>query len=634
MKSETIHVQQLFQDRRQFRVPFYQRTYVWNREDQWERLWADIQEKAEARLQGGHASPHFLGAAVLEPQQRKGLLGVETLHIIDGQQRLTTLQYVLAGLAMNLRAQGHLALLSLVDACLRNSNAETMEEPEVEAFKVWPTFRDRLPYQEAMTAESMTDLRNRFPLSFTQTGTLRKVGIDHPPALEAVHFYADRAASWIDADGQATGPRATALVEAVLRDLHIVTISLGENDDAQIIFETLNGHGAQLHATDLIRNFVFMRADREGSPTTKLAELYDSLWSPFETSFWVEDQRRGRLRKPRLEWFIQAALQATLGEEIDIGRLYVNYRKFAFGTTPPVRAEQQLMILNQHAENYRHLVSGSGNSPIARFGLDVAAWDASTTYPFAMAVAASSLSVDEQGAIFRVITSYLVRRAVCNLSPKNYNKIFGQLLKKAREESLSVGTMRSLLASFSGDSSRWPLDDEFRRSWLEASIYPGRLDTPRVRWLLASIERGLRSPRTEEPVPLALESLDVDHILPISWFEHWHLTDGTKATSQEVQAAVVARFGEQAVSARYSSILRREQLKVSMGNLTLLHYGVNRGLQNHSFLKKREALFGESHLQLNRELMRASEWNEEAIERRGRKLFEVAQRLWPSPDAS
>ncbi len=58
----------------------------------------------------------------------------------------------------------------------------------------------------------------------------------------------------------------TAIAEAVLRDLNIVSIALGEEDDAQIIFETLNGYGAELHATDLIRNFIFMhcRPGRRG----------------------------------------------------------------------------------------------------------------------------------------------------------------------------------------------------------------------------------------------------------------------------------------------------------------------------------------------------------------------------------
>src|SRR5882672_5708709 len=93
MNADTVAIHKLFQDRRQFRVPFYQRAYVWDREHQWERLWADILEKAEDRLGDVDPTPHFLGAVVLEPQSRTGLLGVETLHIIDGQQRLTTLQY-------------------------------------------------------------------------------------------------------------------------------------------------------------------------------------------------------------------------------------------------------------------------------------------------------------------------------------------------------------------------------------------------------------------------------------------------------------------------------------------------------------------------------------------------------------
>jgi uncharacterized protein with ParB-like and HNH nuclease domain len=124
------------QDRRQYHVPFFQRAYVWNREDQWERLWSDISDKAEARVSGDQPPPHLLGAAVLEPQQRKGLIGVETLHIIDGQQRLTTLQYFLAALAMILREGQESVLLSLIEGCLWNNNKDTMRQPEIEIFKV------------------------------------------------------------------------------------------------------------------------------------------------------------------------------------------------------------------------------------------------------------------------------------------------------------------------------------------------------------------------------------------------------------------------------------------------------------------------------------------------------------------
>ena len=63
-----------------------------------------------------------------------------------------------------------------------------------------------------------------------------------------------------------------------------------------------------------------MRADRHDE---NLKLLYDTLWSPFETEYWSTEQRRGRMKKPRLEWLIHSSLQAELHEEVDLARLYV-----------------------------------------------------------------------------------------------------------------------------------------------------------------------------------------------------------------------------------------------------------------------------------------------------------------------
>ena len=126
--------------------------------------------------------PHFLGAIVLEPQQRLGLKGVESYHIIDGQQRLTTLQYLLAALTIALREEAHTEILSIVNGCVWNANPDTMDDPDVERFKLWPTFRDREPYATALEAESRDDLKTKFPASFTHSGSFRKIGVDHPAA--------------------------------------------------------------------------------------------------------------------------------------------------------------------------------------------------------------------------------------------------------------------------------------------------------------------------------------------------------------------------------------------------------------------------------------------------------------------
>jgi hypothetical protein len=217
------------------------------------------------------------------------------------------------------------------------------------------------------------------------------------------------------------------------------------------------------------------------------------------------------------------------------------------------------------------------------------------------------------------------------LTTKNYNKIFVQQLKQLAGGSLTAVVLQASLAKLDGDASRWPRDEEFRKSWLEAGVYPGRLDATQTKAVLVELEEAMRSVKTEEPFVLNVDSLDVDHVLPTSWYQHWPLPDGTQATQSEAQAAVLASFSDQPVPERLAAIHHREQCKARMGNLTLLHYGVNRSLQHHPFDRKRKEFFEHSNLHLNRELMVMQEWNEEAIEHRGRKTFDVAKEIWRAP---
>ena len=324
MKSETLTVQQLFQDRRQYCVPFYQRAYVWTQQDQWSALLEDILEKAQSRLSGTKPTPHFLGAVVLEPQSKKGLLGVDSIHIIDGQQRLTTLQYVLASIRLALRATDLSSLEALISPCLKKSNEDTMRNKEVERFKLWPTFRDQTHFIQSFNVENIDDLRDVFSDSFTQHGTLRK-RFNHPPSLEALCFFTKAFIKWIKIENHSPQENAVALIEAVLTDLKLVSIFLEAEDDAQIIFETLNGRGAELHATDLIRNYIFMCAEHEN---INAIELYENEWKSFEDKYWSEKQRRGRINKPRMEWLVHATLQSERQREIDLSRLYNEYRDY------------------------------------------------------------------------------------------------------------------------------------------------------------------------------------------------------------------------------------------------------------------------------------------------------------------
>lgn len=98
METHVQTLQKAFVHPQQFKVPLFQRKYVWNEEKQWKPLWNDAIRIAERLLEKSQLrpTPHFLGAVVLQQVQNPvGTIAKRT--IIDGQQRLTTLQLMFEG---------------------------------------------------------------------------------------------------------------------------------------------------------------------------------------------------------------------------------------------------------------------------------------------------------------------------------------------------------------------------------------------------------------------------------------------------------------------------------------------------------------------------------------------------------
>ncbi|NTV14184.1 MAG: DUF262 domain-containing protein [Desulfobulbaceae bacterium] len=632
MKSDDLTVLQLFKDRRQYMVPFYQRSYVWTLSNQWSQLWDDIRVKAESRLNGNKTAPHFLGAVVLDPQPRTGLIGVDTLHIIDGQQRLTTLQFVLKSVLLTLRAVNSNAISQIISGTLTNNNPDTMRDPHIETFKVWPTFRDRKNYRLALESNNLEDMITIFPDSFTQKDTIRRIGVNHPPPLEAIWYFTKKFIKWVKDGTEIEIPnRAEILATSILQDLKIVSIILGEDDDAQIIFETLNGRGAQLHATDLIRNFIFMRADREGTDSEK---LYNESWSKFESGYWNDEQRRGRIRKPRIEWFIHASLQAELQEEVDLGRLYFEYRRYVFNGTTPKTAQTQLDSMSKYAVQYKELVSGEGTSPIARFGLRISPYDITTLHPLALLISVSPISDEYKEEMYGILVSYVVRRAICGLTAKNYNNVFLAALRNLSKSEVNPEVFRNLFSSLKGEASRWPKDEEFKNICMTGSIYPGRLETPKMRAILAELELGLRqASRTESSFNSNLSNLDIDHILPKSWYTYWPLPDGTIVNSSEPYNVMLRHEMGVQLNEKENAILARENIIPTLGNLTLLNLSVNREAQHKSFQIKKDLLLANTHLRLNIPLLGMGQWDEASILKRGELMADIALKVWPGVKA-
>lgn len=235
-------------------VPIFQRPYVWEEEHQWTPLWQDVRRIAELRLtpQGAGAT-HFLGAVVLQAQQ-PGVNSLTARDLIDGQQRLTTIQLLMDafGLVLEEFEQDNLAQ-QLAD--LTHNPAHFVSQGD-STLKVRHTNRDHAPFDAVMNATPPLD-HERLPHADSRI-------------VRAHQYFSDEVRSWLgSADAPDFAMRASALVSVLTQGLQIVTIDLKYDENSQEIFETLSARGTPLTAADLVKNYVFQRLAGEGADTAR-----------------------------------------------------------------------------------------------------------------------------------------------------------------------------------------------------------------------------------------------------------------------------------------------------------------------------------------------------------------------------
>jgi hypothetical protein len=212
------------------------------------------------------------------------------------------------------------------------------------------------------------------------------------------------------------------------------------------------------------------------------------------------------------------------------------------------------------------------------------------------------------------LESYLARRTICELTTKNYNDLVVRLIKHlTTTDDFSSQPIRSFLMEQTADTSRWPDDDEFRKSWMSVPFYKA-IKRSKGRMILEAMEIASYHGKTEK---VEVErKLTIEHLMPVSWEKHWPIVMNS-TESQSVDGAAE----------------RRNEAIHRIGNLTLLTKELNPSVSNGPWSKKRDEILKHSALNLNRPFQEVPIWDEAAIEKRSAALFEVARKLWPRATA-
>ena len=604
MQVNLRSLKELFEPNRVYRVPHFQRHYVWTKDEQWEPLWEDVREAAEKCLRDdvGHVGPvdqshpadHFLGAVVTQHEDSDA--EVEVRSLIDGQQRLVTLQLLLS--AIEEVFEGHAASAAKRIGLLTHNRDEFVDGDADLLHKVQPTTTDIDDFKAAV---------NRLATSASIKGRL---------ILEARKYFLDEVSQWVELAETSTERRVRALERAVREHIKMVVIELANSDDEHLIFETLNARGTPLTDWDLTRNFFLNEGGQAGISNEQMrSEVLDY----FEDDSWFEEVRTGGAPRARVD-------------------LFLNYWMI-MRTASPVEAKPRVTFraIDDHAQN-----EAGGIMAVARdmrwsaekfqeideyddysktFGVFLRRWRAmrvGVLTPTLLRVLVEEPSEPVLDRALMTLESYIIRRQLCGLTTRGYYDLSLGALRAFEDDTSSdldqILTAHLLEQDQTSNRYRWPSDQDVQGALLNRRMF-GSIPKIRLRIILEGIEEGLRS-EFSDAGPI-LGSLSVEHIMPQAWRDHWDAP--TASGNSEVDPAV-----------------RRDELIHTMGNLTLVTKRLNASMSNAALDQKREALDAHSTLFLNKDVLThsADGWSEADIEARAMRLAEAAIRTWPRPESA
>ncbi|USX56234.1 DUF262 domain-containing protein [Lentzea sp. HUAS12] len=591
-------------------VPLFQRPYVWNQDDQWQPLWDDVRTLTERLLDAPQpvygappVPPHFLGAIVLDQQiTPSGFIAAR--HIIDGQQRLTTLQLLLDAAQWVVEQHGADIDAQALKTLVLNDSTLTKHADHV--FKVWPTDRDQDAFRAVMD---------------------NTVQLPPDPAtskiVQAHEFFVDQITEWADVTGDAAkvGARLNALVRALRDHLKIVAIDLEPGDNAQVIFETLNHRGSPLLAADLIKNLIFQLAQAEGAD---VHYLYNTYWKPLDSDYWRQLVAQGRRRRPRIDLFLNHWLTMKLLRGVAGDRVFTDFRDHVFTHRPAIA--DLLAELAADAQVYQQMENLAPDSIEGVFHYRVIrALDSAVVSPFLLWIlrwSATDMPAQQRTKAITALESWIVRRALTRATAKDLNRMILDLLRALDNDgpARAGDTVETVLATQQAESRYWPDDRTLHRVLETQPIYK-ILTRPRMRMLLEALENSLRGPLGEgQACP---RNLTVEHVMPQAWREHWGAD----------------------IDGDHNATAERDQLVHTLGNLTLVNGKLNPTLSNRPWTDddtatrglagggKRAYLLRHSQLKLNAILVVQHEatWTEHDIRERTSKLVHRIASIWPRP---
>jgi|JI6StandDraft_1071083.scaffolds.fasta_scaffold07608_1 hypothetical protein len=517
------------------KIPFFQRGYVWKR-DNWEELLIDLSNRGKN---------HFLGSLILKQQKTSSGEQKEAL-VIDGQQRLTTLS---------------LLIKSLYDSFSENLQEVTLNSIRQNLFykvnATDSTFLIKIQHSHIDSEMFENVINNGIEYKYIDF-----VAGNPSRILDCYLYFREELKSYTEND-------RTSLFNYLMNPENkiIVVIDLDESDNEQAIFDTINSAGVRLSPADIIKNALFQKAIELGNRINAIT-LYEKTWKKVfltdeETiSFWEKQRLTGRLLRDNIEILLHAIgvikgfydpdkhtlsdLGAIYKEEID---KYSNINEL----------ELFIQDIKEYASIFRNKILSFESSTQFSFTnyeqrlfhiLDV--FEISTFHPLILYIY-KQYENDEVSIknILATLETFIVKRVISKQEIKSFNKLCKDFINDhkaivVKTNDISITDFYNGLKSISNKS---------------ASI------------LLFWIELYRRYNDKKFSIRDLKYDYTLEHIMPQKWEEYW------------TTFPRLLDYNNNPLPADQLRLNRTEKIYY-IGNMTLLTSSLNTSLRNYEFIRK------------------------------------------------
>lgn len=588
-------------------VPFFQRRYVWEKEN-WKELLESIEESSEVQV--------FLGSIIIKWGKNRE---PSEATIVDGQQRLTTISLLTKAIYDEFSNEMRENVKSTVKNVLFYKEYSTDDE-NASQIKIEHSRVDREAYEKIIRAGVFNDSRM----------DLEELEKNCPGQISRCYCYYRRILH----------KKQQLELKNIFKNMYndsnkmLVRIELQENDvNEQSIFDTINRAGARLSTADIIKNNLFKGfMESCGNDQNKILEvnrIYDEKWdrlfySEEGENEWDKKRRFGNVEKNNLEFLLYCVASIKWAKEDTkdfSGRLETVYtnqtENYTYDQYKSLINDihEYAKIFHEHITRLNLIMSEkdrtereneyfSNKDDVRRLLLILEEFGVQMFYPFVLKIlkeANGDLKNKQLSEQSKVLESFVIRRRIVGGNVSEYTSKCNLILNKG---------VKKLFTTVG--------EKEISISNIEVKNHLTQVKPDTAKMLLFLIELSRRNKNSD--IEALTYTYTLEHIMPQKWQMNW-------AVSEDM-------------------IENRQKHVGDLGNMTLLRGSLNSTVKNSDFItkiegipaegrrKKKEGYMGNTSLYITEEIVEQyrkgmTEWNEKTIDERRNRLSEEIITLWP-----